>query len=286
VFETGAPPPQTGGVGFGRGQFGFGAGNIQAADLAVAEQAVDQAQVLPAQFDGALQQVNFGVEGAQSEIVAGEVGVQGQAKIFVIGGGRLVLGGGGLDRAPHPPPKIDLPAEVEGYIEDGGGEAAAAGGQGIRGATAGDGRIEVDAWEQVGFPDAGGGAGLLDPGDSRLEALVGSPGATLQIVQGRIAVNLPSRLPRQGIGGGRLLPGGAFAESGNGARFRPAVVRAEGAGGRQKQDRASERQSDKGHCCHKESMCWSMSRGAACCARVLSPLRSRRDAEHSEAGGS
>ncbi len=99
--------------GLGGGQFGLRPGDIELPDLAVFEQTVDQAEVFPAQFDGALQQLDFGIERAQGKVVAGDLGLQGKKQALVIGLAGLGIGPGGFDRTAHPPPEIDLVAQVQ-----------------------------------------------------------------------------------------------------------------------------------------------------------------------------
>ena len=127
--------------------------------------------------------VDLGIGRAQGEIIRGDVGLEGEQDIFIIGQAGLRLVAGGFEGAAELAPDIDLVAQVErhhrGRIEGVGLAAAAAGVCAIelavirRGPLAGAGAAEIERREKIGLRLPGDGARFAHPRDGGAQRLVG-----------------------------------------------------------------------------------------------------------------
>ncbi len=78
VLKLGAALGKGSGFGFGDGQLGLGAGGVQLAADAAVEAAAHETNLLVAQVNGAGDDADFGVEGAEGEVVLRDVGLERQ----------------------------------------------------------------------------------------------------------------------------------------------------------------------------------------------------------------
>ena len=220
----------------GSGHFGLGSGEIGLRDGSGFELVVEKVHKFFPQGDGAAQGVEFGIGGAEQEVLCGDIASEGEDGAVVAGGGGIGGGAGALDFAPHLAPEVYLVAEVDDGAEavdaptrDGNGHG---GGQ-IAGELLALGvAFEADVGRPLGGADAGGGASLIDAGGSGLQGWAGLKREGFEAVEFAVAEDFPPFATRGVIARGSGLP--APFRGGDVGGVGLLVIRADGAGGEAK----------------------------------------------------
>src|SRR5207302_8960347 len=137
------------------------------------ETAADQLQLLHSEAHGICDGRNFGVKGAEQEIVLGNISLQGQQDVIKRGGAGGRFGASAFEPATDSPPEINFVAEIKWNAETVGRDAAEAGrligGEALASIT----WVEIQVRKKFAAGNSRRGASLIHARDSSLEFLIG-----------------------------------------------------------------------------------------------------------------
>ena len=253
VFELVALRLQAGNFRLGGGHLGLRLRLFKFAAGAGGDAGLGDLEGFAAQGDGGAHQLDLLVEGAQAEVVAGDLGLEGEQDVVhrVLGGRRF--GAAGFDVAADLAPEIELPVEIaHGVVGRAVVHQAVERNRArgvFRGALAFGGGDGVEAGQEIRAAVADDGARLVEARQGGLELLVAGGGLGLKLVEFGVAEQLPPLAFRQVRGRARFAPGDAF-EAGRGFGRRPGVIRAdlgEGAGGQGEGKQETQGHGGRGH---------------------------------------
>ena len=195
--EVGPLQLHGGHLSLGGRKLGFGLRDVEVGGDAAFAAVLRQFERAAVSDRGFLQQLVSGIERAKSEVVNGDLGLEGQLGGLEVGGGGGQARARAFDLAAHTAPKIDLPARVErddeGVVGRAPAGAASAGGLVCAGALAGDGGHSGDLGKVIRASEAHEGAGLLEVRKGGRKLLVVRGREAFEAVQLGIAEKFPPR---------------------------------------------------------------------------------------------
>ena len=172
VFKLRAALSERRGFRFGRGEFGFGARDIEVVADAAIETAADELDLFFAQIHGAVHGGDFRIQRANGKIIFRHVRLKRQQHAIKSGERRLRIGAGAFKTAAHPAPQIHFVTQVQRHAERIRGDVAETRVLVRRKTLARETRVEIQARQEFTARDSRGGSRLVDARDGRFQVLI------------------------------------------------------------------------------------------------------------------